>query len=111
MCLNYDNCEIMHIYYGRTKETFDFLLGGISLSFTKSYKYLGVHIHDSLKWDKHIEQTVNIGKRTLIVVENVLRKSPPNVKKLAYFSLVRPCSNMLARFGIQTKLGKFIASR
>jgi len=90
MCLNYDKCEIMHIYSGREKENFDFKLGGFSLSYTDSYKYLGVHIHDRLKWDKHIEETVNKAKRTLFVVKKVLRKSRPNVKKLAYFSLVRP---------------------
>jgi len=90
MSLNYDKCEIMHIYSGKAKEDFDFKLGGVSLKYTDSYKYLGVYIHRNEKWDKHIHETCNKGRRTLFVVKKVLRKSRPTVNKIAYYSLVRP---------------------
>ncbi len=91
MSLNYDKCEIMHIYSGKDKQSYDFNLGGFSLKYTESYKYLGVELQRNLKWDKHIaSNVVNKGKRTLYVVRKVLSKARPNIKQLAYFSLIRP---------------------
>ncbi len=90
MSLNYDKCEIMHIYSGNSRPNYSFKLGGSPLTYTESYKYLGVQIQNNGKWDKHVNEVVNKGKRILYVVKKVLSKAKPNVKNLAYFSLIRP---------------------
>ena len=90
MVLNYDKCEVMHINDGKDMVHHDFKLGSHTLLYTDYYKYLGVYINKNLKWDKHIDEIVKKGKRTLYVVRKVLRKAPKNIKQLAYFSLVRP---------------------
>ena len=55
----------------------------------ESAKYLGVHINNNLKWDTHIQQTVNKANKTLGFLRRNLYGCPPKLKETAYLSLVR----------------------
>lgn len=55
-----------------------------------SYKYLGVHIHYQLNWDTHINSVISSANHSLRYLKHHLRLAPPEIKKTAYLSIIRP---------------------
>ena len=61
-----------------------------SLESVESHKYLGVEIDRKLSWNKHISAITGKGNRALGFIRRNLHNCPEEVKKQAYYSLVRP---------------------
>jgi len=55
-----------------------------------SYPYLGVTISSDLRWHKHVDSVSAKATRTLNFVRRNIYHCPPDVKTLAYTSLIRP---------------------
>jgi hypothetical protein len=63
---------------------------GHTLEVVDSAKYIGVHIHKSLKWNHHIDQVAKKANNTLAFLRRNIQQSPRNTKALSYTTLVRP---------------------
>lgn len=63
---------------------------GSNVARTESYKYLGVTLTNTLKWDTHISNTCQKAFKQLGFLRRKLATAPPNVKLSCYKSLVRP---------------------
>jgi hypothetical protein len=60
------------------------------LDCASSQPYLGVHISNTLSWDKHIQETIKKAQRVQNVIRRNLWSCNREVKTTAYLSLVRP---------------------
>ena len=63
----------------------------------KHTKYLGTHISQDFKWNRHIDETTAKANRTLGFLKRNLRMNSPSLKAKAYNILVRPkvvCSSV-----------------
>lgn len=69
---------------------FIYSINNTSLSRVTSYKYLGIQFTPNLSWSSHISAVCNKASRTLGFIRRNLRNSPSSVRKLAYFTFVRP---------------------
>ena len=62
----------------------------IDLDKTHHSPYLGVEISSNLEWKHHIKSITGKAKKTLYFLQRNLYNYPPEVRKQAYISLVRP---------------------
>ena len=85
-----DKCSLLQITNRLHPVNFIYNIHNTPLQATKSAKYLGVTIDDSLSWDPHIKTTFQKASFTLSFLERNLRKCPPHIKAQCYNSLVRP---------------------
>jgi len=67
-----------------------YTLGQEQLSVVDSYPYLGVTISSDLRWHKHVDSVSAKATRTLNFVRRNIYRCLPDVKTLAYTSLIRP---------------------
>ena len=56
----------------------------------EQHKYLGVLLHNSMSWSKHVQEIINKARKTLNFVKQTLYHCEPSVKVTAYTTLVRP---------------------
>lgn len=54
------------------------------------YKYLGITLTNTLSWNTHIANVASSAFRKLCLLRHKLREAPPQVKLLAYNTLIRP---------------------
>ena len=67
-----------------------YILGNEPLAIADTVKYRGVFLQRNMKWDTHINATINKASRVLGLLKHTLFDYPDNVKKLAYSTLCRP---------------------
>ena len=60
------------------------------LQSVNQHKHLGVMLHTSMSWTKHIQEVINKTSQTLNFVKCTLYQCDPSVKVSAYNTLVRP---------------------
>ena len=60
-----------------------------NLQTTNTAKYLGIHIHNTLNWNTHINKTVPRANTTSAFLHRNIRTCPRKIKHLAYTTLVR----------------------
>ena len=65
-------------------------LHGHTLDTVDASKYLGVTISNNLTWDRHIDNTIGKGNKTLGFIRRNLKDSTKPLKSTAYTSMVRP---------------------
>ena len=65
-------------------------LHGHTLEVVDASKYLGVTLTEDLSWDKHIQNIVSKGYRTVSFLRRNLRDCTPPVKASTYKIMVRP---------------------
>ena len=68
----------------------NYQLHGHTLEVVDASKYLGVTLTENLLWDKHIQNTVSKGNRTVGFLRRNLRDCTPPVKASTYKIMVRP---------------------
>jgi len=83
-------CHILSISRERHSSVANYILGQERLSAVSSYPYLGVTISTNLRWNKHVEAISAKATKTLNFVCRNIYRCPPDVKALAYTSLIRP---------------------
>ena len=83
-------CQVLNITNKRNVITHPYSIHGHTLDVVDSTKYLGVHIHKSLKWNHHIDQVAKKANNTLAFLRRNFHQCPRNTKALCYTTLVRP---------------------
>ena len=63
---------------------------GHTLDNVEASKYLGVTININLSWDRHIDNIVDKGNKTLGFIRRNLKDCTKPVKSAAYTAIVRP---------------------
>lgn len=89
MDVNVQKTKVMSLSRARTHVAYKYVLRGTALERVDKYKYLGVFISKDLSWKYHVEQLCLKAARTLGFLKRTLFLAPPQVKMLAYNSLVR----------------------
>ena len=90
MSLNFHKCEHMKVSLKHNTLNMGYQMHNHALTQTQCYKYLGVHLNNTLNWNTHINNIVNKANKVLYVARQALYKSSKEVKQTAYKSLVRP---------------------
>ena len=70
--------------------TLDYKSDDISLKVVKQYKYLGIILHEGMRWLHHIQSICNKANKSLNFLRRNLSKCSINVKENAYLTIVRP---------------------
>ena len=91
MRFNPTKCVVLRISNKKkpTRKT-DYQLHGHILEVVDASKYLGVTLTEDLSWDKHIQNTVSKGNRTVGFLRRNLRDCTPPVKASTFKIMVRP---------------------
>lgn len=90
MAVNFDKTVVMRITQKKNPFIFNYSVNAITLREVTQYKYLGLWITNNLNWNKHIDFVIAAANRKLFFLRRALKLSTPNVRLLAYKSVVRP---------------------
>ena len=90
MTFNSSKCVLLGVSRSVNNVDFSYEMMGRSLESVESHKYLGVEIDRKLSWNKHISAITGKGNRALGFIRRNLHNCPEEVKRQAYYSLVRP---------------------
>jgi hypothetical protein len=85
-------CQVLNITNKRKIISYQYIIHGHTLEVVDSAKYLGVHIHKSLKWNHHIDQVAKKANNTLAFMRRNIHQCPRSIKALClcYTTLIRP---------------------
>ena len=90
MQFNTDKCSVMFFGSSPLIVNTHYTLCGNVLQVVDHIKYLGVTISNTLKWEKHINNTLTKAWKILGLIKASLWNAPIKVKKVAYLTLCRP---------------------
>ena len=90
MTLNPAKCVILNCTRSLSPSMAAYSINNIILQSVEQHKYLGVLLHNSMSWTKHIQEVINKASKTLNFVKRTLYQCEPTVKATAYTTLVRP---------------------
>ena len=89
MEFNTDKCQVLRVSRKRDPLIHEYILHGKILESVDSAKYLRVSITSDLCWNQHISNIVTKGNQSLGFLRRNLRINSPELKSIAYKSLVR----------------------
>ena len=87
---NVSKCKVLTISNKKDPNKFNYTLNTDPLEHVNSHQYLGITINSNLRWNTHVSAITAKVTRTLNVICRTLHPCNPEVKKVAYMSLVRP---------------------
>lgn len=87
---NTNKCQILRVCPKRDPLNHTYIIHGEELEMVDSLKYLGLTITSDLRQNQHISNTVTKGNQTLGFLKRNLRINSPDLKAIAYKSLIRP---------------------
>ena len=87
---NVSKCKVLTISNKKDPDKFNNTLNNDPLEHINSHQYLGITINSNLRWNTHVSDITAKATRTLNVIRRTLHPCNPEVKKVAYMSLVRP---------------------
>ena len=90
MVLNPAKCVILNCTRSLSPSLATYSINNVLLRSVEQHKYLGVLLHNSMSWSKHIQEIINKASKTLNFVRRTLYQCDPLVKTSAYIALVRP---------------------
>ena len=96
MRFNAKKCNIMTITNKEDPLTKFYQLDNTILQQVDCATYLDILIHQSLKFSEHIRATATKCNRSLGILQRTLKQCPKELRKTAYLSLVRSCSEYCA---------------
>ena len=85
-----DKCKLLRFTRSKSPIPFTYTLHNHPLESTPTQKYLGIHISKDLSYNSHIDYITNKANRTLGFLRRNLHKCSPDIKHVAYNTLVRP---------------------
>ena len=85
-----EKCQVLSITRSRNPVRHGYKFKGEVLKHIDSAKYLGVEISSEMKWDKHINNTVNKGNRIHGFLKRNIRPYSQDLKSKAYKVIVGP---------------------
>ena len=89
MKFNAKKCHVLTVNKGPHRSPYFYQLDGVVLSSVESEKYLGVHLHQDMDWNTHVDATATKASQQLGFIKRNLKGCPQELKRLAYVSLVR----------------------
>ena len=90
MEFNTDKCHVLRVTHKQNPIIHDYTLHGKVLETVNSAKYLEVTLTSDLRWNRHVENIAYKANQSLGFLRRNLRINSPNLKSLAYKTLVRP---------------------
>lgn len=90
MVLNSGKCKLISFTRKQSNSDFPYVINNSAISRVQSFKYLGINLTHNLSWHQHITAICAKASQTLGYTRRNLRKSPPNIRKLAYLTFIRP---------------------
>ena len=90
MLFDPSKCEVIRITKKRNRIPGSYCIHGQQNALTKSGKYLGVTITDTLSWNAHVDQAAKKANNSLAIRRRNLTSCPSQTKDQSYKSLVRP---------------------
>lgn len=90
MPLNLTKTKQMSFSGGTPHFTTSYTISHNAIEVTNTYKYLGIHFRNDLKWHHHINVILASANRSLGLLRRNLKQAPSHVKRLAYVTLIRP---------------------
>lgn len=88
MTFNASKC--VHLQLGKDVPDFTIFMNGTAIPQASSIKYLGVFIHNNLKWNEHISKVISKSNKTLGLIRRCLFSASTDTKLTAYNAVVRP---------------------
>ena len=83
-------CVVIHITRSKTPVPSQYLLHGQVLEQVAGSKYLGVEISNNLSFNSHIQNITTSASRSLGFLKRNIRSKNPEIREMAYKTLVRP---------------------
>lgn len=90
MMLNTTKCKTISFSRKHTHSDFTYHVNNAAISRATTYKYLGINFTSTLSWSTHITSICAKASKTLGHLRRNLRNAPPAMRKLSYFTFVRP---------------------
>ena len=90
MAFHPDKCTNLSISQKKNNYRHNYILHNHILESVTSAKYLGITLQSNLKWNKHIDNIVSNGNRSLSFLKRNLKIANTETKSRAYQALVRP---------------------
>ena len=90
MSFDVDKCKMLKISKRIDNIDVHYKLKGEEIENVKQHTYLGVELTSTLSWKEHINKIQSKANKTLNMLRRNFYKSPSNIKKEAYVTLVRP---------------------
>ena len=90
MKFNRAKCYAMHITNKKKVIETNYRIGGSILETVTNHTYLGVAFDNKLRWSSHIQNITSKGYQILGLLRRNMYSCTPNVKAIAYKTLVRP---------------------
>jgi hypothetical protein len=90
MSFNPKKCSLLRVTKKQKIIQHTYSMMGTELNQSDHHPYLGVELSSGLEWKHHIELITGKAKKTLHFLQRNLYNCPPEVRKQAYISLVRP---------------------
>ncbi len=85
-----EKCQVLTVTRKRTTQLHDYTLHGHILERVDEAKYLGVTLTKDLRWNRHTDSITTKANRSLAFLRRNLQINSPNLKTVAYQSIVRP---------------------
>lgn len=85
-----DKCKVLRFTRSHTPIHYTYTLHNHPLTPTASHKYLGIYLSNNLSFNTHIDFIINKANRTLGFLRRNLHNCTPDIKHIAYNTLVRP---------------------
>ena len=83
-------CQLLRVTTKRNTIKANYTIHGHVLEEVDSAKYLGLSIHKTLSWNKHIDNIAKKANSTRAFLQRNIKNCPSETKALCYQTLVRP---------------------
>ena len=90
MEFNPSKCQVIRVTASRTLLQTQYILHGQVLEVVSSARYLGVDISSNLNWNTHVDRITANASRSLGFIRRNVKTKSPQIREMAYQSLVRP---------------------
>lgn len=90
MTLNCSKTKFMSFTNHVPRIPTSYVLNNNTVDLVSTYKYLGIHLQPDLSWHYHIKLTLAAANRSFGFLKRNLKQAPPNIRKLAFSTLIRP---------------------
>ena len=90
MKVNVEKCAVLRFTCSLSPILYDYTLASHYIAIKRLHTYLGVGIDSNMTWSSHIQTISNKSTKVLNFIKRNLYNCPPDTKRTAYLTLVRP---------------------
>ena len=90
MGFNPSKCQVVRVTSSRNPLQTQYILNGQVLEAVSSARYMGVDISSNLSWNTHVDRITANANRSLGFIKRNIKTKSPQIREMAYQSLVRP---------------------